>query len=97
VICGSTGNTSAAAAAYAAKADMECVVLVPEGKIALGKLAQAMVYGAKVLQIRGNFDQALNLARELTQHLPDHDRQLDQPRPHRGPKDRRLRDRRRAG
>jgi threonine synthase len=70
VICGSTGNTSASAAAYAAKADMECVVLVPEGKIALGKLAQAMVYGAKVLQIRGNFDQALNLARELTQHIP---------------------------
>ncbi len=70
VICGSTGNTSAAAAAYAAKADMECVVLVPEGKIAIGKLAQAMVYGAKVIQIRGNFDQALNLARELTQYLP---------------------------
>jgi threonine synthase len=70
VICGSTGNTSAAAAAYAAKADMECVVLVPEGNIALGKLAQAIVYGAKVLQIRGNFDQALNLARELTQHIP---------------------------
>ncbi len=70
VICGSTGNTSAAAAAYAAKADMECVVLVPEGKIAIGKLAQAMVYGATVLQIRGNFDQALNLARELTQYLP---------------------------
>ncbi len=70
VICGSTGNTSAAAAAYAAKADMDCVVLVPEGKISLGKLAQAIVYGAKVLQIRGNFDQALNLARELTQHLP---------------------------
>src|ERR1700722_2019446 len=70
VVCGSTGNTSAAAAAYAAKANMECVVLVPEGKIALGKLAQAIVYGAQVLQIRGNFDQALNLARELTQHLP---------------------------
>jgi threonine synthase len=70
VICGSTGNTSAAAAAYAAKADMACVVLVPEGKIALGKLAQAMMYGARVFQIRGNFDQALNLARELTQHLP---------------------------
>jgi threonine synthase len=70
VICGSTGNTSAAAAAYAAKAGMDCVVLVPEGKIALGKLAQAMIYGAQVLQIRGNFDQALNLARELTQHLP---------------------------
>jgi threonine synthase len=70
VICGSTGNTSASAAAYAARADMDCVVLVPEGKISLGKLAQAIIYGAKVLQIRGNFDQALNLARELTQHLP---------------------------
>ena len=70
VICGSTGNTSAAAAAYAAKAGMDCVVLVPEGKIALGKMAQAIVYGAKVLQIRGNFDQALDLARELTQHVP---------------------------
>ena len=70
VICGSTGNTSAAAAAYAGKAGMDCVVLVPEGRIALGKLAQAIVYGARVLQIRGNFDQALNLARELTQHLP---------------------------
>ena len=70
VICGSTGNTSASAAAYAGKAGMDCVVLVPEGKIAQGKLAQAIVYGAKVLQIRGNFDQALNLARELTQYLP---------------------------
>ncbi len=70
VICGSTGNTSAAAAAYAAKAGLGCVVLVPEGKIALGKLAQAMVYGAKIFQIRGNFDQALDLARELTQHIP---------------------------
>jgi threonine synthase len=70
VICGSTGNTSAAAAAYAAKAGLDCVVLVPQGKVALGKLAQSMVYGAKVLQIEGNFDQALNLARELTQHLP---------------------------
>ncbi len=69
VICGSTGNTSASAAAYAGKAGMDCVVLVPEGKIALGKLAQAIVYGAHVLQIRGNFDQALNLAREITQHL----------------------------
>jgi len=70
VICGSTVNTSASAAAYAGKAGMDCVVLVPEGKIAQGKLAQAIVYGARVLQIRGNFDQALNLARELTQHLP---------------------------
>jgi threonine synthase len=70
VICGSTGNTSASAAAYAAKASMGCVVLVPEGKIAVGKLAQAMVYGATVLEIRGNFDQALDLARALTRHLP---------------------------
>ncbi len=70
VICGSTGNTSASAAAYAAKAGMDCVVLVPEGKIAVGKLAQAMVYGATVLEIRGNFDQALDLARALTRHLP---------------------------
>ncbi len=70
VVCGSTGNTSAAAAAYAARAGMGCVVLVPEGKIALGKLAQAIVYGAEVVQIRGNFDRALNLARELTQHMP---------------------------
>ncbi len=70
VVCGSTGNTSASAAAYAAKAGMECVVLVPEGKIAMGKLAQAIVYGARIFQIRGNFDQALDLARELTQHLP---------------------------
>jgi threonine synthase len=70
VICASTGNTSAAAAAYAAKAGMDCVVLVPEGKIAMGKLAQAIVYGANVLQIRGNFDQALDLVRELAKHLP---------------------------
>jgi threonine synthase len=70
VVCGSTGNTSASAAAYAARAGMGCVVLVPEGKIALGKLAQAIVYGANVIQIRGNFDRALNLARELTQHRP---------------------------
>ena len=70
VICGSTGNTSAAAAAYAAKAGMACVVLVPEGKIALGKMAQAIVYGAEIIQVRGNFDRALTLARELTQHLP---------------------------
>ncbi len=70
VVCGSTGNTSASAAAYAAKAGMECVVLVPEGKIAMGKLAQAIVYGARIFQIRGNFDQALDLARQLTQHLP---------------------------
>ncbi|MGC8465616.1 MAG: threonine synthase [Acidimicrobiales bacterium] len=65
VVCASTGNTSAAAAAYAAKASMTCVVLIPSGYIALGKLAQALVYGAKVLQIRGNFDRALEIVRDL--------------------------------
>lgn len=65
VVCASTGNTSASAAAYAARAGMACVVLIPEGYIALGKLAQALIYGAKVMQIRGNFDQALQIVREL--------------------------------
>ena len=67
VICASTGNTSAAAAAYATSAGMECVVLIPEGKIARGKLAQALLYGAKTIAIRGNFDEALNIVRELGQ------------------------------
>ena len=61
VICASTGNTSASAAAYAARAGIHAYVLIPEGKIALGKLAQAMIHGAQVLQIRGNFDDALKL------------------------------------
>jgi threonine synthase len=65
VVCASTGNTSAAAAAYAAKAGMTCAVLIPTGYIALGKLAQALIYGAKVLQIRGNFDRALEIVRDL--------------------------------
>ncbi|MGH9102143.1 MAG: threonine synthase, partial [Acidimicrobiales bacterium] len=65
VVCASTGNTSASAAAYAARAGMSCVVLIPEGYIALGKLAQALVHGASVLQVRGNFDQALELVRRL--------------------------------
>jgi threonine synthase len=65
VVCASTGNTSASAAAYAARAGMTCAVLIPEGHIALGKLAQALVHGAKVLQVRGNFDAALELVREL--------------------------------
>lgn len=65
VICASTGNTSAAAAAYAARAGMQCVVLLPAGKIALGKLAQAFIYGAKVVAIDGNFDDALQLVREI--------------------------------
>ncbi|MDZ4743438.1 MAG: threonine synthase [Verrucomicrobiota bacterium] len=65
VICASTGNTSASAAAYAARAGMKAVVLLPAGKIALGKLAQAMMYGAKIVSIEGNFDEALNLVREI--------------------------------
>ena len=67
VICASTGNTSASLAAYAAKAGMLCTVLIPAGKIAYGKLAQAMIYGAKVLQVRGNFDQALDIVLKLAE------------------------------
>ena len=70
VICASTGNTSASAAAYAARAGMRSVVLIPEGKIALGKLAQALHYGAEVISIRGNFDEALSIARELVKDYP---------------------------
>ncbi len=65
VVCASTGNTSASAAAYAARAGLSCAVLIPEGHIALGKLAQALVHGAKVIQVRGNFDMALEIVREL--------------------------------
>jgi threonine synthase len=65
VICASTGNTSAAAAAYAARAGVQCAVILPAGKIAIGKLAQAFVYGAKVVAIRGNFDDALRIVREF--------------------------------
>lgn len=65
VVCASTGNTSAAAAAYAARAGLKCAVIIPEGKIALGKLAQALMYGAQTVAIRGNFDQALDIVREL--------------------------------
>ncbi len=70
VICASTGNTSAAAAAYAARAGIGCVVLLPAGKIALGKLAQAFIYGAKVVAIEGNFDAALQLVREIGETEP---------------------------
>jgi len=65
VVCGSTGNTSASAAAYATRAGLTCAVLIPEGYIALGKLAQALVHGAKVIQVRTNFDGCLDLVREL--------------------------------
>ena len=70
VVCASTGNTSASAAAYAARAGLTCAVLIPEGHIALGKLAQALVHGARVLQVRGNFDQALAIVRELPSRAP---------------------------
>ena len=70
VICASTGNTSASAAAYAARAGMKAFVLIPEGKIALGKLSQAMIHGAQVVQILGNFDDALALVREVSERYP---------------------------
>jgi threonine synthase len=70
VICASTGNTSASAAAYAVRAGMICAVLVPSGKIAMGKLAQALVHGAKLLQVDGNFDDCLTLARGLADTYP---------------------------
>ena len=70
IICASTGNTSASAAAYAARAGLTCAVLVPQGKIALGKLAQALVHGAKLLQVNGNFDDCLALAAKLAQDYP---------------------------
>jgi threonine synthase len=70
VICASTGNTSASAAAYAVRAGMTCAVLVPAGKIALGKMAQALVHGARLLQVDGNFDDCLELARKLAVDFP---------------------------
>ncbi|MBO4209556.1 threonine synthase [Micromonospora echinofusca] len=70
IICASTGNTSASAAAYAARAGLTCAVLVPQGKIALGKLAQALVHGARLLQVSGNFDDCLALAAKLAQDFP---------------------------
>jgi len=70
VICASTGNTSASAAAYAARAGLSCAVLVPRGKIALGKLAQALVHGARLIQVDGNFDDCLEVARKLASDYP---------------------------
>ncbi|MET7638460.1 threonine synthase [Streptomyces sp. NPDC005438] len=70
VICASTGNTSASAAAYAVRAGMVCAVLVPQGKIALGKMGQALVHGAQILQVDGNFDDCLTLARGLSEKYP---------------------------
>ncbi|MDT0307181.1 threonine synthase [Streptomyces sp. DSM 44917] len=70
VICASTGNTSASAAAYAVRAGMVCAVLVPQGKIALGKMGQALVHGSRILQVDGNFDDCLTLARGLAEKYP---------------------------
>jgi threonine synthase len=70
VVCASTGNTSASAAAYAARAGLICAVLIPKGNVALGKLAQALVHGARVLEIEGNFDQALKLTQQMASEHP---------------------------
>jgi len=70
IICASTGNTSASAAAYAARAGITCFVLIPDGKIALGKLAQAMIHGAVVIQIQGNFDAGMQLVKEVASQAP---------------------------
>jgi threonine synthase len=70
VICASTGNTSAAAAAYAKRGGLKAFVLIPDGKIALGKLAQALMYGAEVIAVQGNFDQALTIVRQMADHYP---------------------------
>jgi threonine synthase len=70
VVCASTGNTAASAAAYAARAGITCAVIVPEGNIAQGKMAQTLVHGARVISLKGNFDQALTLVRELTARHP---------------------------
>src|ERR1039458_811743 len=70
VVCASTGNTAASAAAYAARAGLRGAVIVPEGKIAQGKMAQTLVHGARVISLKGNFDQALTLVRELTDTHP---------------------------
>lgn len=70
IMCASTGNTSAAAAAYAARCGLKCSVLIPEGNIALGKLAQALIYGAQVIAVQGNFDDALRIVRKITEEHP---------------------------
>jgi threonine synthase len=84
VMCASTGNTSASAAAYAVRAGMKCCVLIPDGNIAMGKLAQAMIHQAQVIAIQGNFDDALNLVKDVTAQYPI-------PLSYRGAENRRLR------
>ena len=70
IICASTGNTSASAAAFAAYCGLSCVIIIPKGNIALGKLAQAIIHGAKIVAIDGNFDQALNIVLKITEKHP---------------------------
>ena len=70
IMCASTGNTSASAAAYAAHCGLDCFVLVPGGRVAAGKMVQAMAYGSRIIEVEGNFDDALNAARELTAKHP---------------------------
>ena len=94
VVCASTGNTSASMAAYAAKAGLTPLVLVPEGKIAAGKMAQAILHGAKVIMVRGNFDDCLAARQGAGLGVPRRAGQLGQPGPARGPEDRGVRDRR---
>ncbi len=96
LICASTGNTSASAAAYAARAGLRCAVVLPAGKIASGKMVQAFVYGARVVAIEGNFDQALEIVRQLGAREDFVIVKFDQSRPDRRPEDGRLRDRGRA-
>ena len=96
VICASTGNTAASAAAYAARAGLRGAVIVPEGKIATGKLAQALMHGARVIALRGNFDEALGARARAGRPPPDRARQLGQRLPPGGPEDGRLRAARRA-
>ena len=96
VLCASTGNTSAAAAAYAVRAGMRAVVVIPEGKIARGKLAQALVSGAYILQIQGNFDAGMTMVKRLASELPIALVNSVNPLAARGSEKRRLRSRRRA-
>ena len=94
VVCASTGNTSASMAAYAARAGIKPLVLVPQGKIAAGKLAQAIVHGAQVIMVRGNFDDCLRISRGLADHYPVALVNSVNPMRLRGPEDGVVRDRR---
>ena len=95
VVCASTGNTSASAAAYAAKAGLTCAVLVPKGKVAIGKMAQTLVHGARVLEVEGNFDDSLELAKDLADRFPVTLVNSVNPLSPAGAEDVRVRDRRR--